>query len=316
MSILSLGAIELTAQATQLLSEAGQSAESFLQLHEAGHWEVEGAEAQAHNLFCAQNGLLVAAEFELSSGAKILIVTASDRSLTRVQASEEFQQREVSVAEGYGVWASSYDTTRNALVAVEEPIVQMMLAGQSVDAALDLGTGTGRHLERLAGVASSVIGLDISMHMLEKARQKERSRVTSLLLAQADIAHALPIASKSVGIILCSLVLSHVDQIRVLFQEVRRLLPAGGMFVLSMFHAEAQAIGWRTSIQRPDGVYRLPNFAHTEDELREALSDTGFQIDRQDVLKIANVPEGYLPPTTSKRYADTALCVVISARGQ
>jgi len=316
VSILALGAIEVSPLAIKLLNEATESADSILQLHADGHWEAEGPEALAHNLFCAQNGLLVAAEYELTSGAKILVVTAADRSLTRLQASEEFQPHEVSIAEGYGVWASSYDTTRNALIAVEEPVIDRLLAPHSVDVALDLGTGTGRHLQRLGPSASMVIGLDISRPMLEKARHKGGPPLGTVLLAEADLSSPLPIAPRFVGLILCSLVLSHVDRIGVLFHEARRLQPVGGVFILSMFHAEAQALGWRTSLQRPDGVYRLPNFSHSDNDLRAGLSQAGFEIEHQSVLRIADVPDGYLPPTTVKRFADTALCVVMSARRQ
>jgi SAM-dependent methyltransferase len=150
--------------------------------------------------------------------------------------------------------------------------------------------------------------------MLEKARCKGGLPLGTLLLAEADLSSPLPIAPMSVGLILCSLVLWHVDRIGVLFQKASRLQPVGGVFILSMFHAEAQALGWRTSLQRPDGVYRLPNFSHSDDDLLAGLSQAGFEVGYQSVLRIGDVPDGYLPPTTVKRFADTALCVVMNAR--
>eukprot|EP00463_Aulacantha_scolymantha_P005777 TRINITY_DN7173_c0_g1_i1.p1 TRINITY_DN7173_c0_g1~~TRINITY_DN7173_c0_g1_i1.p1 ORF type:complete len:147 (+),score=13.87 TRINITY_DN7173_c0_g1_i1:78-518(+) len=77
------------------------------------------------------------------------------------------------VASGYDIWATIYDIEKNPLIALEKKyypneLVKPCVRGGTV---VDIGCGTGRNIARMLDFeASSVIGLDVSEGMLQKAK--------------------------------------------------------------------------------------------------------------------------------------------------
>src|SRR5260370_4781735 len=67
--------------------------------------------------------------------------------------------REVSVREGYAIWAASYDQENNGLIFVEERQGDLLLAQLSFTKVLDVGTGTRRHALNVARRGTSVTAL-------------------------------------------------------------------------------------------------------------------------------------------------------------
>jgi SAM-dependent methyltransferase len=94
--------------------------------------------------------------------------------------------------------------------------------------ALDLGCGTGRALDELAGAGRALLGLDLRPEGLAEAR---RARPASWLV-QAD-ATSLPLADGSVDVITALDVLEHLDDHAAL-AEIRRVLRPGGILVLTV----------------------------------------------------------------------------------
>jgi len=97
----------------------------------------------------------------------------------------------------------------------------------------DLGCGTGAMLPLVAPVAGQVIGVDRELAMLEVARARvaglENVRLEQGLLGE------LPLATGSVDVALCELVLHHVASLAPVFAEVARVLrPDGRLVVLDM----------------------------------------------------------------------------------
>ena len=64
------------------------------------------------------------------------------------------------VFDGYDGWAPTYDDGANALLALEAPVVEALLGEVAERDVLDLGCGTGRHLQRLVARGARVVGVD------------------------------------------------------------------------------------------------------------------------------------------------------------
>ena len=78
----------------------------------------------------------------------------------------------IPTTEGYGSWAGFYDEPGNQLIDLEQPIVREILDGLPRGVALDAACGTGRHSAYLASLGHTVIGVDSSVAMLARAREK------------------------------------------------------------------------------------------------------------------------------------------------
>ncbi len=102
---------------------------------------------------------------------------------------------------------------------------------------LDLGCGPGRHAELLNRRAASVVGLDLSMPLLRRARDT-LSRTVSL--ARGDM-RTLPFASgafhMAVNLFTSFGYFDSDEQHTSVLEEVARVLTTGGIFVLDFLNA-------------------------------------------------------------------------------
>jgi ubiquinone/menaquinone biosynthesis C-methylase UbiE len=97
----------------------------------------------------------------------------------------------------------------------------------SVERILDLGCGTGRFSEALAGYfGADVQGVDPSTKMLERARNKCRSDRVRYLRGQAE---AIPLQSGSVDMVFISMSFHHFSNRAVAARECRRVLRESGL---------------------------------------------------------------------------------------
>jgi len=312
-NLLTLGEIQVSQAASDALRTLGVSLDELLHRHQSGDWMEEGEDAQRHNEFAAEHGLLVATEYELTDEQGILIVTAQDRSHTSVLLPNEFQHKEIGVIEGYARWADRYDHWKNPLIAVEEPVVIELLQDLRFNTVLDIGAGTGRHAVRLARQGVLAIGCDLSRDMLKVAHSKI-SNGNSLSLVQASTEASLPFPQESFDLVLCALVLSHVQNLQKCVQEFARVQTKPGNCLISAFHPDAiSTAGWRTSLQETDALYRLPNMSHTREDYMDAFQVAGYKIRQTIDLRVRDVPEGHFPPEMVAKNGDKGFCLIVLA---
>jgi len=106
---------------------------------------------------------------------------------------------------------------------------------------VDVGTGVGHTLRRVAPEFRSAVGVDATREMLEAgAGVLAAARVTNALLVQAD-ATALPIPSRSVDVVTSRLAAHHFIDAAGAFREIARILRPGGLFVLVDNYAPDEA---------------------------------------------------------------------------
>ena len=159
----------------------------------------------------------------------------ADRSRDRQRLATVRLNQAEQAAAYFATVADSWDLLRSLHVpeeAVEAAIVEAM-QGRVVDTLIDLGTGTGRMLELLAGHYRRGIGIDASREMIAVARAK---------LAACSIGHAqvrlgdiadLDAGAGRADVIVVHQVLHYFDDPgRVLAQARRALKPGGEMLIV------------------------------------------------------------------------------------
>ena len=154
---------------------------------------------------------------------------------------------EYDLTEGYALWSETYDRPLR-LFPVEEPIMHERIDTLSPGTALDAACGTGRYSAYLTDRDHTVIGVDRSPAMLEKARAK---------LPQSDFREgdleALPVEDASVDAAVCALALVHLEEIEPAMQELARVLRPGGRLILSDVHPFLILLGWQAQFRTASG---------------------------------------------------------------
>ncbi|PWT98025.1 MAG: hypothetical protein C5B51_30265 [Terriglobia bacterium] len=164
----------------------------------------------------------------------------------------------VPALEGYSLWADTWDATPSPIVALEERVLQPWIDAANPRRAVDIGCGTGRWAARLRA-----IGIDASSAMLAIAARKP---MLGGRLALAD-AGALPLATGSADLALCTLTIGHVPDQAAAMKELARILQPGGNLILTDFHPAAAERGWRRTFRHNGHTFELENYPYTLDQL-------------------------------------------------
>jgi ubiquinone/menaquinone biosynthesis C-methylase UbiE len=188
----------------------------------------------------------------------------------------------IPTAEGYGSWAEFYDDPGNQLIDLEQPIVWEILEGLPRGAALDAGCGTGRHSAHLATLGHTVIGVDSSVAMLERAREK----VPGGEFHEADL-HDLPLPADHVDLVVCALALMHVPDLGAVLNEFARVLRPGGNLVISDWRPLVKEIALPVVKESANGrPGYMPTKARLTSEYLAAALPLGLQLRRCEEPRI------------------------------
>jgi len=161
----------------------------------------------------------------------------------------------ISAAAAYPLWANTYDLDPNPLVALEHRVLSEyldLLPGQRV---MDLATGTGRWVELALSRDVWATGVDRCPEMLAVAATK---RGVKGRLVCADIC-ALPFASRSADVAVCSFALGYVEHLDLAFGEMARVAHC---VITSDLHPDAVRSGWVRSFRAGGGSYEIDHYDH------------------------------------------------------
>jgi len=139
---------------------------------------------------------------------------------------------------------------------VERAVVGLVPA-EGVRHLLDIGTGTGRMLQLLAGRAEELVGLDTSREMLAVARASlDRGGLRNCALRQGDM-YRLPWEDGTFDMAVLHMVLHYAGEPEAAIAEAARVLAPGGRLVVADFapHAleELREIHAHRRLGFPDG---------------------------------------------------------------
>lgn len=179
----------------------------------------------------------------------------------------------IACSDAYRLWAPSYDSGPNPLLALEMRLISDVLGDRPSRTLVDIGCGTGRSMSRYAKHCRRVFGADTSIEMLAEAQRKTGLRGA---LALAD-ASALPFAGSIADVTLCSFSLSYFSDVSTAFREMARITRLAGLVIISDLHPAAIAKGWTRSFRANGAVYEIDHVSYDDDELRSLAQNAGLQ---------------------------------------
>ncbi|HCP14729.1 MAG TPA: SAM-dependent methyltransferase [Peptococcaceae bacterium] len=182
----------------------------------------------------------------------------------------------------FGLHSEQYDewfTDNHHLFDAEAEAIRQVLpaAGQGIE----IGTGTGLFASRL-GIRN---GVEPSAKMAAKAA----ARGIQMIDAYAE---NLPIGDNTYDYALMVTVDCFLQDVLKSFQEIRRILRAGGSFIIA-FIDKATPLGRIYEAHKATSLfYRNARF-HTSEEIGELLKTAGFKAEeaRQTIFTLENHPQ-------------------------
>lgn len=181
----------------------------------------------------------------------------------------------VSALEGHRVWAASYNTSPNPLLALESRLLTELLGRVASQRVIDVACGTGRWAARLAASGAVVYGIDMCREMLEQAPKMLDGRVIL-----ADVAR-LPIAAEAADLTICSLAAAYFPDLDHAFFEMARVTKSGGRVLVSDLHPEAVAAGWTRSFRAGSLIYEMEHFGYSLERIHGAGRDSGLALESE-----------------------------------
>lgn len=199
--------------------------------------------------------------------------------LTRVRQLLPFRVPELAPREAYRLWAEHYPPyAHNLLMEVEQRAILDLLPAVRGRRVLDLASGTGRYSHILRERGARTLAFDFSQEMLARSDKQ-------LLRVQADML-ALPLADKSVEVIICGLAVGHVVNLSQALDEMARVLMPHGTLVYSDFYAGGKARGWKRTFRAANQTFSVQHHPRTEQEHTTAVRGAGLVIETVGAVPI------------------------------
>lgn len=182
----------------------------------------------------------------------------------------------MNISEAYRQWAPQYDTDTNHTRDLERIAFREMLSGTKPERVLELGCGTGKNTEWLAGQAEEITAVDLSPEMLARARQKVRG--DNVKFVQANILEPWHFATQAYHLVSFSLVLEHIEDLNAIIRKVSKVLRPGGLLYIGELHPYRQYRGSQARFSTKDGEQSVPAFTHHLSDYLQAVNEAGFQL--------------------------------------
>lgn len=168
--------------------------------------------------------------------------------------------------------ATEWDQIRDELLGPSDHVSRLVSLLEGTGTLVDLGTGTGVLLERLAPHVDRLIGIDASPEMLELARHRTSSSPLQNSDLRLGTLEHLPLSDGEADGMIANLVLHHVAQLEPVLREMRRGLTAGGRLVIVELTDAADEAFWQSLGAQWPG-FRI-------DDLCSLVERSGFRISR------------------------------------
>jgi ubiquinone/menaquinone biosynthesis C-methylase UbiE len=182
----------------------------------------------------------------------------------------------MSTRELYDQWSASYDAVVNKTRDLEKLAAQQVLSNISIESVIELGCGTGKNTEWLAGKAAHVTAVDFSGEMLAKA--KEKVTASNVVFQQADLLQPWTFTDRKADLLTFSLVMEHMEDLAPLFREAQQHLKDNGHLFICELHPFKQYSGSKARFETKEGIQVLQCYTHHISDYLAGAAGAGLNL--------------------------------------
>ena len=188
----------------------------------------------------------------------------------------------MEIAAAYDEWSHIYETNENRTRDLAAKVLRQQYPTLANRDVLEIGCGTGLNTQHLIAVSHSVLAIDFSSGMLERARANIAA--ANVQFAQLDLQREWKIADSLFDLVVCTLVLEHIADLKHVFRETARVLRPGGEFFFCELHPFRQLQGQQAQFtdDRTGSVVRVTAYLHNVSEYVNTSLKQGFEIAQLD----------------------------------
>jgi ubiquinone/menaquinone biosynthesis C-methylase UbiE len=182
----------------------------------------------------------------------------------------------MSIPKAYNDWSETYDTDQNLTRDLDQKVTREALASQHFDSILEIGCGTGKNTSFLAQTGEIVHAVDFSQGMIEKAREKVQAE--NVRFSMMDITQKWNVENQSFDLIVCNLVLEHIEDLDFIFSEAARVLKDKGKFFINELHPFKQYEGKKARFYIDEKTIEVEAFVHHISDFFNAATTKGLAL--------------------------------------
>lgn len=186
----------------------------------------------------------------------------------------------MNIQKAYNDWADSYDADENLTRDLDQKVTRELLANLHFASILEIGCGTGKNTSFLAQIGGRVHAVDFSEGMI--ARATEKVRAENVHFSLMDITEKWDFENQSFDLIVCNLVLEHIEDLSFVFSEASRTLKVKGRFFINELHPFRQYEGKKARFEREGKTVEVDAFLHHTSDFIYAARSNRFQLVRLD----------------------------------
>lgn len=183
---------------------------------------------------------------------------------------------ELNVEEAYRYWSVQYDTNLNKTRDLEAVSLRETLRDIHFENCLEIGCGTGKNTEWLLTKGDKITAVDLSNEMLVIARKKISNERVRFI--KADINEDWTFVQEKFDLVVCSLVLEHIEDLNRIFRLISEYSSEGGVVYIGELHPFKQYLGSKASFENEKGKQTVKVFTHHISEFTGLAKQNGLQI--------------------------------------
>lgn len=182
----------------------------------------------------------------------------------------------MNIQNAYNEWSETYDTDENLTRDLDQKVTREALASLHFNSILEIGCGTGKNTSFLAQIGATVHAVDFSEGMIEKA--KEKVRAENVRFSMMDITQKWNFEDQAFDLIVCNLVLEHIEDLSFVFSEACRTLKETGRFLINELHPFKQYEGKKARFYKDKDIIEVEAFVHHISDFFNAAPTHGLTL--------------------------------------